>query len=446
MSPRAGWSLMIVDQLFKTSRFEVPSSMEPTGNGEFVPSAPESLRDTGLTEGLVESLILKFLLNRSTSPGLDIARQLKLPFKLIEVELRRLKREQLIAHRQSSQMHDYLYELTPTGNEIAQRYAHTMRYFGAAPIPYSTYMESVQRQRLNGTTVTPERLKDILHGLSIQPHFFQQVGQAIRSARALFLFGAPGNGKTTIAERICSAYGPRIWIPRTVVVDGELMRVYDPTVHKLIKVRDEAPIDHRWVCIQRPTVVAGGELTLENLEITKIGDSGVVESPLQIKSNCGVLVIDDFGRQRCSPAELLNRWIVPLEMKVDYLNLPSGKKLKTPFEQMIVFSTNLKPRELVDEAFLRRIPYKVEARGPANDEFLRLLQSMAAAMHIDYQEAQGQYLLTQHFGEGKRELRYCHARDLLQQAKTACEFQGRPPEFTTEIIDQAVQNYFVQLD
>jgi predicted ATPase with chaperone activity len=204
-------------------------------------------------------------------------------------------------------------------------------------------------------------------------------------------------------------------------------------------------VDHRWVCIERPTVVAGGELTLNNLELTKVGDTGIVEAPLQIKSNCGVLVIDDFGRQRCSPAELLNRWIVPLEMKIDYLNLPSGKKLKTPFEQMIIFSTNLKPKQLVDEAFLRRIPYKVEARNPTQDEFLRLLQSTAGAMKVDYEDRYGAYLVSRYFGEGKRELRYCHARDLMLQAKTACEFLGRPPAFTTEVIDQAVQNYFVDL-
>jgi predicted ATPase with chaperone activity len=436
---------MLVDQLFKTAKFELPPpEQEPLG--EFVPSAPQTLKDTGLNEGLIEALTLKFLLNRSMATGIEIAKQLKLPFKLLETEFRRLKQDQLVAHRKSNQMHDYVYELTPAGYEIAQRHSQTMRYFGAAPVTFSAYEESVQRQRLRGDSVTPERLKAVLHGLSIQSGFFQQVGQAVRSGRALFLFGAPGNGKTTIAERICSTYSPRIWVPRTILVDGELIRVYDPTVHKLIQVREEAPIDHRWVCIQRPTVVAGGELTLENLELTKIGDSGVVEAPLQIKSNCGVLVIDDFGRQRCSPKDLLNRWIVPLEMKIDYLNLPSGKKLKTPFEQMIIFSTNLKPKDLVDEAFLRRIPYKVEARGPSDDEFLRLLQSTAGAMRIDYQEAYGRYLLSRYFGEGRHELRYCHVRDLLLQAKTACEFLGRPPAFTTDIIDQAVQNYFVNMD
>lgn len=437
---------MLVDHLFKSSaRFELapPSDDSPA---EFAPSQPQTLKDTGLTEGLVESLALKFLLHRTSATGMDISRQLQLPFKLMEPEFRRMKRDQLIVHRNSSQMHDYVFELTPNGFEIARRHTQVLSYFGAAPVTFRAYEESVQRQRLRGSTVTPDCLKDVLRGLSIQPEFFQQIGQAVRAARGLFLFGLPGNGKTTIAERICSAYGPRVWVPRSVLVDGELIRIYDPTVHKAIQVREDAPIDHRWVCIQRPTVVAGGELTLENLELTRVGDTGVVEAPLQIKSNCGVLVIDDFGRQRCSPTDLLNRWIIPLETKVDYLNLPSGKKLRTPFEQMIVFSTNLKPRDLVDEAFLRRIPYKVEARNPTEQEFLQLLKSTAETMQVQYEEAYGRYLVSRYFKSGQREPRYCHARDLMLQAKNACEFQARPPAFTTDIIDQAVRNYFVELN
>lgn len=437
---------MPFSDLSQATAFELPRTADEPPPQEFYPQQPQSLRDTGLSEAMIEGLTLKFLLNRSHATGMDVARQLRLPFKLVEAELRRMKRDQTISHRNSSQMHDYVYELTPAGYEQARRLMGLTTYSGAAPVTFEDYQQSVVRQRLDGTTVTPERLQESLRGLSIQPQLFQQVGQAIRAARALFLFGSPGNGKTTIAERICRTYGPRIWVPRTMLVDGELIRVFDPTVHRPIPLREDAVVDHRWVCIERPTIVAGGELTLDNLELTKVGDTGVVEAPLQIKSNCGVLVIDDFGRQRCSPTDLLNRWIVPLETRVDYLNLPSGKKLRTPFEQMIVFSTNLRPRDLVDEAFLRRIPYKVEARNPSADEFLALLQLTSRSMGIAYDETAGRYLLTRYFQEARRELRYCHARDLLLQARTACEFQARPPAFTVDIIDQVVQNYFVSLD
>lgn len=437
---------MLADPLFQTAVFELPPAAPASAPVEFVPPPPQSLRETGLSESLLEGLTLKFLLSRTHASGMEIARQLRLPFKLMEGELRRMKREQVLSHRQASQMHDYVYELTPSGHDKARRLAAVSTYCGAAPVTFESYCESVRRQKLNGREVTPQRLQESLRGLSVQPQLFQQVGQAVRAARALFLFGPPGNGKTTIAERICRAYGESIWIPRTLLVDGELIRVFDPTVHRPAPVPEDRAADHRWVCIERPTIVAGGELTLDNLELTKVGETGVVEAPLQIKSNCGVLVIDDFGRQRCSPTDLLNRWIVPLEMRVDYLNLPSGKKLKTPFEQLIVFSTNLRPRELVDEAFLRRIPYKVEAPNPSPDEFLALLQVTSRSLGIEYAEECGRYLLLRHYQQTGRELRYCHARDLLLQARTACEFQGRPPAFSRDVIDQAVRNYFVPLD
>jgi predicted ATPase with chaperone activity len=437
---------MLADPLFQTAVFELPPSVSNSAPAEFVPLPPQSLRETGLSEPLLEGLTLKYLLHRTHATGMEIARQLRLPFKLMELELRRMKRDQVVGHRHASQMHDYVYELTPSGHDKARRLVEVTTYCGAAPVTFESYCESVRRQKLNGRDVTPQRLQEALRGLSVQPQLFQQVGQAVRAARALFLFGPPGNGKTTIAERICRVYGAAIWIPRTLLVEGELIRVFDPTVHRAVPVPEEAAVDHRWVRIERPTIIAGGELTLDNLELTKVGDTGVVEAPLQIKSNCGVLLIDDFGRQRCSPTDLLNRWIVPLETRVDYLNLPSGKKLKTPFEQMIVFSTNLRPRELVDEAFLRRIPYKVEAPNPSHDEFLALLQVTSRSLRIEYEEECGRYLLERYYREPGRELRYCHARDLLLQARTACEFQGRPPVFNLDVIDQVVRNYFVPLD
>ena len=223
------------------------------------------------------------------------------------------------------------------------------------------------------------------------------------------------------------------------------MRLYDPIVHVAAPPSDDPKIDHRWIKIVRPTVIAGGELTLDQLEMTVVGNSGVVEAPLQMKSNCGLLVIDDFGRQRCSPADLLNRWIVPLETAVDFLNLPSGKKICVPFEQMIVFSTNLAPRDLVDEAFLRRIPYKVEAPNPTDEQFLNVFKIMANKLGVEFDNETYEYMVQTHFIEKDRGFRYCHPRDLLMQVKTFCKFAGRPVEMTKETIDTAAENYFVSL-
>ena len=227
----------------------------------------------------------------------------------------------------------------------------------------------------------------------------RRLGPAINSGRGLFLFGAPGNGKTSIAERVTKAFGQFIWIPRAIGVDGEIIRLYDPNAHEEVPLDggsgllNQSHIDRRWIRIRRPTVVVGGELTMSNLEVTLNTSTGISEAPMQLKSNCGTLVIDDFGRQRMSTDELLNRWIVPLEKRYDYLNLANGKKIEVPFDQLVIFSTNLEPRDLVDDAFLRRIPYKIEVVDPTEDEFRELFKMMAPKLGFNYDDKVVDYLL-----------------------------------------------------
>jgi predicted ATPase with chaperone activity len=247
---------------------------------------------------------------------------------------------------------------------------------------------------------------------------------------------------------LTAAYGDTIWIPRAIDCDGEIIRVFDPCVHNAIPINqvgdDEKlrQIDHRWVCITRPTVVVGGELTMEHLEIQRNHALGILEAPLQIKSNCGSLVIDDFGRQRISVDQLLNRWIVPLERRYDYLSLPSGKKLQAPFDQLVVFSTNLDPKGLVDEAFLRRIPYKIDVRGPSEAEFRKLFNDTCAKLGIRQDEVSLEHLIETYFRSADRHFRYCHVRDILSQVRHHCEFCGVPLELKVEYIDEAAENYF----
>jgi predicted ATPase with chaperone activity len=417
----------------------------------FVPREPSSLEATGLTRNDVESLILKFLLHVGAASGRQIADQIKLPFGCISPLLQMLKSQLLVMYRNSAPMSDYEYELSETGLERARRFYDNCTYFGAAPVSLEEYLESVRRQSLRRSRPKLADICRVLDDLILEPAMISQLGQAVNAGLGLFLYGAPGNGKTSIAERLVSGLGQTIWIPRTIGITGEILRVFDPAVHEVVSdpttpvASDGQRADRRWVRIKRPTVVVGGELTLNHLEITHNSTTGTNESPVQIKSNCGVLVVDDFGRQRVGVAELLNRWIVPLEKRFDCLSLPTGRQIQIPFEQLLVFATNFEPHKLVDEAFLRRIPYKIEVNGPNEEQFNALFRRLAPQFGFEPRPETVAYLLDHHYHRRSRPLRYCHVRDLLLQARSFCEFHDRPIELTTDVIDVAAKNYFAGL-
>ena len=293
----------------------------PVSDEEFFPLEPASFREAKIADSEVEALVLKFLLARGDAAGRDIASQIKLPFVLIDELLRQMKQEQLVFHRGAAPMNDYQFQLTDLGRERARRYADHCTYFGSAPVHLSDYIESVKAQSLTRQHPTLQALQHAFDDLLINQKMMARLGPAINSGRGLFLFGASGNGKTSIAERITRAFGQFIWIPRSVGVDGEIIRIYDPSNHQLAPLENQAglinnrKIDNRWIRVRRPTIVVGGELTMDNLEVTLNTSTGISEAPMQMKSNCGTLVIDDFGRQRMSTDELLNRWIVPLEKR-----------------------------------------------------------------------------------------------------------------------------------
>ncbi|GIW92037.1 MAG: hypothetical protein KatS3mg110_0078 [Pirellulaceae bacterium] len=414
----------------------------------FVPRVKGSLREMGLTESDVESLVLKYLLARGDAYGREIAQQIKLPFCLLEELLRQMKTDQLVVYRGANEWNDYLYQLTDLGRERARRLAQVCTYFGAAPVSLADYIASVEAQSLRHQSVCPADLERAFQDLIISPAMLQRLGPAVVAGRGLFLFGPPGNGKTSIAKRISHVFGKTIWVPRAIQIDGEIVRVFDPHKHREVPVEwsegllDKQSIDRRWVCIERPTIVVGGELTMAHLEITENPVTHICEAPLQMKSNCGVLVIDDFGRQRIRIDELLNRWIVPLEEKIDFLSLPSGKTIQVPFDQLIIFSTNLEPRELVDEAFLRRIAYKIEIRDPSEAEFRELFRMVAGQLGMEYRDEVVSYVIEKHYRKEGRSFRCCHARDLLYQVKAYCQYSRRPLEMTPQYMDLAAENYF----
>lgn len=432
------------------SHFGVSSAthFEPSRDEPWRPAEPDTLKKTFISESTVEALIFRFLLNAGESEGRTIADQLKLPFRLVEPILNRLKMEQEVAYRSSTATSDYVYVLTESGRTSARNYLKDCTYFGACPVKLRDYIESVKHQTVANQHPKREDLLRAFSDLLINPKMLDKLGPAISSGRGMFLFGYPGNGKTSIAERVTAAFGKYIWIPRAVDIDGEIMRVFDPMNHELAMpevkagLLDVAGYDKRWVRIKRPTLIAGGELTMEMLEVQCSQKTNISEAPLQMKSNCGTLVIDDFGRQKMSVDQLLNRWIVPLEKRYDFLNMTSGKKIQVPFDQLVIFSTNLEPKDLVDDAFLRRIPYKIEVFNPPEEDFRKLFEIMCKVTKIPYNAAAVDYLIKKHYLAINRPFRNCQPRDLLLQVRNYCLYNDLPIELKNEYFDYAVDNYF----
>jgi len=413
----------------------------------FKPSEPATLADTGLSDSLIDSLVSKYLSVVGTASGRGIADHVCLPLGVIEDQLHRLRTRQFLAYSGSAPLNDYYYNLTDQGRQRAQTYLDACAYVGPAPVPLIEYVLSVEAQSIRAEAPRRAQLEGAFADISTEPSVFDSLGPAVNSGAGLFLYGAPGNGKTTLAERVTRCFGQHIWVPRTLIEDGQLIKLYDPAYHEAVESSQDSFLksndhDRRWIKVRRPTVVAGGELTMDCLEIRHDAKSNVSEAPLQLKSNCGSLLIDDFGRQRMEPADLLNRWIVPLEKRYDFLTLASGKKIQVPFEQLIIFSTNLDPEDLVDEAFLRRIPYKVHIEDPSEEEFHRLFAHCSPLMGFEYRPEVVEHLLATHYRPVNRCRRRCHPRDLLGQIRNYCAYNDLPLEMRPGDFDRVVRSYF----
>ncbi len=417
------------------------------GGDSYHPAEPESLEETGLSPVVIETLIIKFLLQVGSASGREIAARICLPFRILEDMLLALRSRQFLQHKGQSQLSDYIYALTDLGAERARAAARGCAYVGPAPVPLEEYIVSVDAQTIRAEAVRRRQLEEAFADVSVDPATMELLGPAINSGAGLFLYGAPGNGKTTIAKRITRCFGQHLWIPQTLFEDGQFIKLYDASFHEAIRQGEgsllkSASHDPRWIKIRRPTVVVGGELTMDSLELRHDAVTNVCEASLQMKSNCGSLLIDDFGRQRVEPRELLNRWIVPLENRHDFLTLPTGKKIQVPFEQLIIFSTNLEPKDLADDAFLRRIPYKIEIGDPSIEEFRKLFQASCQSMGCPYQPQAVDYLVQTHYRPHDRPLRRCHPRDLLQQMANYSTFNGVPLQLSPQLLDRVVKSYF----
>jgi predicted ATPase with chaperone activity len=425
---------------------DTPQETGSTSHG-FKPLPPVSLKDAGLNDEIVDAIAAKFLLTVGSAPGAQVANLLGLPHPLVVERLADLKRQQILAYVGGASAGDFTYTLTDAGRDRARRYMDESLYVGPAPVPLTTYYEAIKAQSITHEQPNEEALHKAFSDLLINDRMFATLGPAINSGRGMFLYGPPGNGKTSIAERITRCFGDSIYIPRTLHVDGFVIKLFDAEIHQELATTKNSilradQVDERWVRIRRPTIVVGGELTMDQLEVRYNVTTRISEASTQLKSNCGTLVIDDFGRQRMNPFELLNRWIVPLEKRYDYLALANGVKIQVPFDQLLIFSTNLEPKDLVDEAFLRRIPYKINVSDPSEDEFRQLVRIMAGILKMEYDDEVTSYVIEECYKKTGRPFRCCQPRDLLTLAKNTCQYRNLPFQMTREMLDFAANVYF----
>jgi hypothetical protein len=424
----------------------------------YVPPVPSRWEDLGLDLSFLYDLILRTLFARGQLTGGELARALALPFGLLNPLLQNMRKQTLIdIVTQQGHAGDagFVYALKPPkGNEALAVAMEKTTYVGPTPVPYTDYVEVVLAQSIRRLVVTRRTIRQAFQDLVLAEDLLNQIGPAINSAQSIFFFGYPGNGKSSIAERITRLMQDTIYIPHAIEVHGQVIKLFDPVLHRPVQPPADAPeadpllspsvpADPRYIRIQRPTIIVGGELTLDMLDLRFNSSSRIYEAPLQMKANGGVFMIDDFGRQQVRPMDLLNRWIIPLEKHYDYLTTASGNKIEVPFDQLLIFSTNLDPHQLADEAFLRRIKFKIEVRNPDEHQYRQVWQLVCQTRRIPYDEAGINYLIDKWYRPYQRPFRMCHPRDLLDQMIAIAKYNMERLNFSPDLIDAACATYFV---
>ena len=425
-----------------------------TSDSKVFPPEPGSIRECGLAPTAVEHLILKILYFRGDLYGQDLSAALGLKFSVVQAIIDSLKLQHHLQVKRSMGMGDVgaLLSLTETGRSRARECLEQNQYAGPAPVPLEQYAELVRRQRPQEGWLTKQALRKALQGMVITEHTLTQIGPAISSANSLLLYGKPGNGKTFLIESLNDLESSPVFVPYALECQGNIIQVFDPIYHQpleedppsVLMVATERGHDRRWIRCRRPFIVSGGELSLDMLDLRYNATSRIYEAPFQMKANNGIYLVDDFGRQRATPAEVLNRWIVPMERRVDYLTFMTGGKLTTPFETFLVFSTNLNPADLGDEAFLRRIQYKMLLQGPAETEFARIFENYCAARRIACPRGLVETVLEKYYRRTGKPMRRCHPRDVLTHALNLIRFERLPAELTEEVMDRAFSSCFLE--
>lgn len=433
-----------------------------------IPAQPTSIAETGLSMGFLTDHILKSIYFTGAITGQRLEEMTKLPFLgVIDKVLEFLKLEEftdIIGADGGFSERSFQYIITNKGRLKVHEVLDRSQYAGPAPVPLEQYLDMAKRQQIGDMVIDQAAIRQAFGHLVVNERMLDKIGPAANSARSLFLYGPPGNGKTSIADGIANMLGGYVLIPYAVEIDGQIIKMFDPLNHQVIKQLEVghpdgpspfgSPLaantahsfpDARWLVCKRPRVVVGGELILEQLELIFDPVSKVYEAPFQLKANGGLFLIDDFGRQKCRPQDLLNRWIVPLEKKIDYLALQTGKKIEVPFDVLIIFSTNLNPKDLVDDAFLRRIRHKIEVPNPSPAEFRAIFQLVCKGKKIPYSDDGLRHLLQEHYMKVGRDLRSCHPRDICDQILDEAKYRNISPTMSKELIDRACEAYFVKL-
>ena len=412
-----------------------------TARREFRPPMPDRIEDLGISRSMVSDLILRYLWLYGSGTLAKLHDTLKLSFSVLESVYHQFRNQHIIEVK-GMVGNDYSFSLTSNGREQATARNEACQYVGPAPVSLQQYHEGVKAQAAQ-VRLSRESLRQAFHDLVLPDSLLDQLGPSLIGHQSLFLYGGTGNGKTSIAERLLRIYHDTILVPYAVEVDGPIITLFDPVVHKQVQTTNDQ-MDSRWVQCERPCITVGGELSASMLELRLDESTRVFISPFQMKANNGILIIDDFGRQMLSPRELLNRWIVPLDRRVDYLTLASGMKFKTPFELMVVFSTNLNPRDLADEAFLRRIQTKVLVADVDESVFDQIFQRVVATYHVPCEAGCGDYLRERCMEAGAKALRACYPYDIYKLVKAISEYEGRPVRLSRANIDRAVGLYFTK--
>ncbi|MDD2715388.1 MAG: ATP-binding protein [Candidatus Wallbacteria bacterium] len=413
---------------------------------EFRPLSPKTVEETGLKASFLMDLTLKLIYARGRITGKDVSLELKLPACVTLEALEGLKKLKLVESAGSSHPIHCIFEILDRGREKVREIFERDEYIGPAPVCLAQYNDIMKKHVKEFTRVSPEEVRKAFSDLVIPESIIEEIGPAINSRGSMFLFGPPGNGKTSIAERISRIINNQVLLPYAIEIDNQVIKLFDPAYHKVLETGEPSlTFDNRWLLCVPPAVVVGGELTLKELDLIWNPTSKFYEAPIHLKANGGMFLIDDFGRQIVRPRDLLNRWIYPLEKNSDYLTLHTGKKIEVPFIQLIVFSTNLDPSELVDEAFLRRLQNKINVVDPSPQQYKDIFRLNCNNMKVPFDEPMVDLFMEKYMKAEGRPFRSCQPRDILKIIRAKCLFDGKEFQLNEDVFKYACKQYYVKL-